>query len=256
MMKTFLGILILCVSIISVSAQDIGTGEVDILSVRKKEWDIYGTLHTNGLGIGTRIGKQHSIRKKSGIDIEWTYYRLLKEQRGKTSFTLEGIDNKSFVYGKLNNFTQIRLGYGFTYLMNTKPYWGGLSTGYFLYGGPSVGISVPVYLYIMHYIQEEQTIVMNIEKYDPDKHDLSNIYGRAPFKEGLKHLKIHPGLYVKTGLTFDFSTDDAQITALDIGIALDAYLFPIQKMAYHEKQHFLITGFLTFHFGQRLTNYE
>ena len=63
MMKTFLGILILCVSIISVSAQDIGTGEVDILSVRKKEWDIYGTLHTNGLGIGTRIGKQHSIRK-------------------------------------------------------------------------------------------------------------------------------------------------------------------------------------------------
>lgn len=239
-----------------VKAQDIGTGEVDILSVRKKEWDIYGTLHTNGLGIGVRIGKQHTIRKKSGIDLEWTYYRLLKEQRGKTSLTLEGVDNKSFVYGKLNNFAQIRVGYGFTYIINTKPYWGGITTGFFLYGGVSVGVSVPVFLYVLNYYPQDSTIQMNIEKYDPDKHSLSNIYGRAPFKEGLSKIKFHPGLYLKTGLTFDFSSDDAKVMALDLGLALDAYYIPVQKMAFYNKQYVLVTGFLTFHFGKRLTNYE
>ena len=44
--------------------------------------------------------------------------------------------------------------------------------------------------------------------------------------------------------------------AMDLGMALDAYFIPVQKMAFSKEQHLLVTGFLTFHFGKRLTNYE
>lgn len=256
MKKTFFLILILIAFFIPLNAQDIGVGEAEILSVRKKEWDIYGTLHTNGLGIGGRIGQQQSIHRKSGFDFEFTYYCYLKEQRGKTSYTLEGLENKSFIYGKMNNFFQTRIGYGFTHIINTKPYWGGINTGYFLYGGASIGISVPVYLYILNYISTDASYSINAEKYDPDKHNLSNIYGRAPFAQGISDLKIHPGVYVKTGFTFDFSSDDAKILALDFGLGVDAYYLPVQKMAYTDKQYVFITGFLTIHVGERLTNYK
>jgi hypothetical protein len=69
-------------------------------------------------------------------------------------------------------------------------------------------------------------------------------------------MKIHPGLYLKTGFTFDFSAEDATIMALDFGLALDAYYPPVEKMAHTPKQYLLVTGFITFHLGKRLTNYE
>ena len=253
-MKRIIAITICLTCLSLASAQDIGVGETEILSVREREWDIYGTVHTNGLGLGVRFGRQHSIKHKSGFDVEWTYHKLMKEQRGKTSYTIEGVDNRSFVYGKTNSFCQLRVGYGYTRILNTKPYWGGLQTGYFFYGGVSLGISIPVYLYILH--PKDTVFYMTTERYNVNIHNLTNIYGRAPLKEGLKDIVFHPGLYLKTGLSFDFSRDDAKITALDFGLAVDAYYKPVEKMAFAHKQYVLITGFISIHLGKRLTHYE
>jgi hypothetical protein len=253
--KTFFLLLFCYAFIFSINAQDIGIGDPEILSFRKKEWNVYGTIHTNGLGLGGRVGKQNSIHYKSGFDFEITYYRHIKEQRGKTSYQINDYENKSFVYGKLNNFFQTRIGYGFTRIINTKPYWGGMTTAYFLYGGASIGYSTPVYLLVIKFVDGNSYEIVE-EKYNPALHDLSNIYSRAPFAKGLKEIKIHPGLYLKTGFTFDFSAEDATIMALDFGLALDAYYPPVEKMAYTHKQYLLFTGFITFHLGKRLTNYE
>lgn len=255
MKKTFFFTLIFFAFFFPINAQDIDVGDPEVILLRKKEWDIYGTIHTNGLGLGGRVGKQNSIHNKSGFDFEITYYRHLKEQRGKTSYQIGNIENKGFVYGKLNNFFQARIGYGFTHIINTKPYWGGMSTGYFLYGGASIGFSIPVYLQIIKYL-EGNTYDIAIERYDPNLHNLSNIYTKAPFTEGLSSMKIHPGLYLKTGFSFDFSAEDSNVMALDFGLGLDAYYPPVEKMAFVNKQYVLITGFITFHLGKKLTNYE
>ncbi len=255
MKKTFLLLVFFYACYIPINAQDIGVGDPDILSVRKKEWDVYATIHTNGFGLGARIGKQNTIHLRSGMDMEFTYFQDLKEQRGKTSYTVSDNENKSFVFGKLNNFFQLRVGYGLTRIINTKPYWEGMSTGYFLYGGASLGFSVPVYLKIIRIIDTAHYEIVS-ERYDPSIHDLSNIYGGASFSEGLSKITLHPGIYMKTGFSFDFSSDDANILALDFGVALDAYYPPVKIMAFTADKYLFITGFLTFHFGKRLTNYE
>jgi len=246
MRKIFFAVILFafcCVS--SVFAQEIAIGEPETLLDRKRLWDVYGTKHTNGFGIGCQFGREHSIHVRSGFDVEYTYYKHFKEQRQR-----EEITGARLVYGKLNYFGMLRNGYGFTHILNAKPYWGGVEVGYFLYGGISLGLSVPVYLYIVPNMKE------NAVRYDPEIHKLGNITGKAPFWNGLKEIRPHPGLYLKAGLSFDFAKNDAQIIKLDIGSAADFYLIPVEKMATQPKQYILFTGYLTFHFGKRLTNYE
>ncbi|HOF15324.1 MAG TPA: hypothetical protein PLF32_00340 [Bacteroidales bacterium] len=254
MKKTFFLFVLTIIFIAPTYSQDINVGDAEILSVRKKEWDIYASMHTNGLGIGARIGKQHNIHYKSGIDIELTYYKHIKEQRARINYMIYDLENKSFVYGKLNYFIQPRVGYGFTRIINTKPYWGGISTGYFLYGGVSIGIAVPIYLQIIYIENSDYTI--KTERYNPEIHDLSNIYSSASFTKGLAKTKIHPGLYLKTGFSFDFSSEDSHIMALDFGLNTDIYFPAVKLMASSNDKYFFITGFIAFHFGKRLTNYE
>lgn len=227
----------------SLFAQEIDVGEPEMLSVRSRQWDVYGTIHTNGFGFGSQFGKQHSIHLCSGFDVEYTYYRHFKEQRYRE-------EQRIIVYGKLNYFGMLRGGYGFTHILNTKPYWGGVEVGYFLYGGLSLGFSVPVY------VKLRDDGGTDPQRYDPQIHQLGNIASRASFWNGFKEIKPHPGLYLKTGMSFDFAGNDADIRKLDIGIASDIYLIPVEKMAFVSKQYVLFTGYLTIHFGKRLTNYE
>ena len=226
-------------------SQEIGLGDPEMLVVRKRQWDVYGTLHTNGLGIGFRLSNSPTIRFIRGFDFEYTYYRHFKERRSRINYS------NVLVYGKLNYFGQLRAGYGFTRVINTKPYWGGVEVGYFFYGGFSLGISVPVYVKI----EEENKIVP--QRYDPEKHTHSMLYhGKDSFFKGIKNTKFHPGIYVKTGMSFDFAKDDAMILKLDFGAAVDAYYPAVEKMAFANKQYVLLTGYVTFHIGKKRATYE
>jgi hypothetical protein len=239
------GMVFFFLSVADVYSQEIDVGDPELLVVRERQWDIYGTLSTNGLGIGFRLSKSPTIRFTRGFDFEYTYYRHFKERRTRINY------NNVLVYGKLNYFGQLRAGYGFTRVLNTKPYWGGVEVGYFLYGGFSLGISVPVYVKI----EEENRLVS--QRYDPEKHTASMLqYGRDSFFKGIKNTKLHPGIYLKTGMSFDVAKDDALIVKLDFGMAADVYYVAVEKMAYVNKQYVLLTGFVTFHLGRRLANYE
>jgi len=244
-MRKFYGIvLMLFVLGFSAYAQEIGVGDPDMLVVRQRQWDIYGTLHTNGVGLGFRIGKEPTIHIRRGFDFEYTYYRHVKERRQRL------LDySQVLVYGKLNYFGQVRGGYGVTRVLNGKPYWGGVEVGYFFYGGVSLGVSIPVY------VEVYEGIDLVSRRYDPEIHSGGNIKRQEPIWKGLKNTKLHPGIYAKTGMSFDFAKNDALVMKLDFGLALDAYYSPIEKIAYLP-QYVLFTGFICIHFGKRLTNYE
>ena len=217
-------------SSISALCQDINIGEPETLWVRKRQWDIYANIHTNGVGLGFRYDYIKSIKLQHGIDVEYTFYRHFKEQRVALS------EGSTIVYGKKN-------------------YSGGVEVGYFFYGGVSLGFSVPVYLNVYTYTPEGE-LTSEVQQYDENKHSINMIKSSAPIYKGMKNMKVHPGLYAKTGLSFDFSSNDAMVIKLDIGVAVDAYIIPVEKMAFANKQYMLLTGYLAVHLGNRLTNYE
>jgi len=92
-------------------------------------------------------------------------------------------------------------------------------------------------------------------RYDPNLPLMGDIK-QEPFGKGFKEIKVHPGIYVKTGMSFDFAKNDALVLKLDFGIAADAFYSPVEKIAFSTKQYVLLTGFICIHFGKRLANYE
>ena len=240
---------IMCISITfaqSISLDDTDSNDVKVLF--RKEKSAFLMIHTGGFGIGYRNGKHITGYKKRMLEFELTGMKHPKEIR-----TVYPNDNnsKSYIYGKENALFILRTGIGKQKIVNSKPYWGGVELRYFYYGGLSAGLLKPVYLYVLHLTNTPNLYNLSLEKYDPDKHFQENIYGRAPFFHGFDKIKPLPGLYFKTGLNFEYGTNDTSVRSLETGITVDAYIKPVPIMAFNENKNIFISLYISFHFGSR-----
>lgn len=163
-------------------------------------------------------------------------------------------NSRSFIYGKMNNLYVLRAGGGQQKLLNRKPYWGGVELRYFWFAGGSLGFAKPVYLYIIKELAVSQIFYeysLVAEKYDPDKHFLDNIYGRASFTKGFDDLSLHPGVYAKAGFSFDFGRQNQKVSAVELGAALDFFPTGVKMMALRDSERFFLTFFVGYYIGKR-----
>jgi hypothetical protein len=231
------------------SAQVVSKNQDSVKILMKKEHSFSANIHTQGFGIGYRHGKHLTAYKKLMFEGEIVTMKHPKEIK-----SLYPIDenSKSYIYGKLNSFFIIRPGIGIQKVINSKPYWGGIEVRYFYYAGLSLGFTKPVYLFIWNYKPGSFESRITTEKYDPAKHDVDNIYGRAPFTNGIEEIQIHPGLYGKFGFNFEFGQEDKKIRCLEAGINFDAYTKSIPIMAFNNNSQYFFTIYLSYSFGRRI----
>jgi len=212
----------------------------------EQQWSLGVHINSNGWGLKFRKGKNLTFLKQFMWEIEFTTYKAAKEVK---SINPNYSDSKSFIYGKLNYVYFLRGGIGFQHILNRKPYWGGVQLSYLYYAGLSVGITKPVYLYIINKTGTTDQITQ--EKYNPEIHTLENIYGRGAFLTGILNLNFYPGIYGKGGLDFEFGTRNRVIKAMEIGAILDYSPIPIAIMAHNPKQSLFLTAYLSVSFGKR-----
>jgi hypothetical protein len=158
---------------------------------------------------------------------------------------------KSYFYGKLNHVFITRAGLGIKKLLNRKPYWGGIELRLVYFGGFSLAFAKPVYLYIISFSPGGESRDITVERYDPELHGYDNIYGRAPFLDGIENTRLHPGIYGKIGLNFEFGEYNSSIKAIELGAVLDYYPIPVEIMAYNPEQALFLTFYLEFSLGKR-----
>lgn len=214
----------------------------------EKQWSLGALLHTNGWGLKFRKGHNVAALRQFMWEIEFTTYKSSKEVRSINPYFS---DSRSYFYGKLNYVWFIRGGIGQQQILNRKPYWGGVQLSWIYYGGFSLGITKPVYLYIIHFNNGFTDYEVKEEKYNPEIHYVDNIYGRGSFLAGLTNMGLHPGVYLKTGLDFEFGVKNRQINALEVGGIFDYSPIPVAIMAYNPKQNFFLTLYLSVMFGKR-----
>jgi hypothetical protein len=217
----------------------------------EKQWSLGLILHTNGFGLKLRKGHNAKALRQFMWELEFATYKSAKEVRTINPYFT---DSKSYIYGKLNYLYFLRGGVGSQHILTRKPYWGGIQLSALYYGGISVGITKPVYLYIVHFTGtgNEMTYEVQLERYNPDIHYIDNIYGRGSFLSGILNLKFYPGIYVRGGLDFEFGTRYKSIKSLEVGAVLDFSPIPIPVMAYNSPQNFFMTLYLSFSLGKRL----
>ncbi len=223
--------------------------EPDILLQKEHFGGVF--ISSSGAGIEFRKGENKTFYTK------WLYeFNLLeiKDARETRIYNPYYRNSRSYIYGKMNNLYVLRGGGGQQKILNRKPYWGGVEIRYFWFAGGNLGFAKPVYLYII----KELTVNPNfyeytlaVDKYDPEKHFLDNIYGRAPFTKGFDDLSFHPGVYVKGGFSFDIGRQNQKISAFELGAVFDYFPKGVQMMALRERESYFLSFFLGYYFGKR-----
>lgn len=227
-------------------------GEDYSQEVLRKEWNAYGMLRSLGWGAGYRTGKQITIFKKYFLETELNFVKHDKEVKGKNiNFPF----SKDFVYGKLSRMNVLRIGYGEQQTLNFKPYWGGTEVRFNYFGGFSLALTSPIYLTIYRENVNENKYNVSVEKYNPEIHNLNNIYGNGPLGKGWFEFSAYPGFYLKTSLSFEFGSNERKVRSLEVGALLDAYPIPIKIMAFNQPQNFFYAFYLSLHFGVRKDYY-
>ncbi len=224
--------------------------ENKILYNRQKTFGV--VLHNLGLGIQFRTGKRLSIFKTRMLEFEFVNMRSYKQYRIPSYYQ----DGRSYVFGKLNSAFFLRAGIIWEKLLNRKPYWGGVELRFLYGGGFSLGIAKPYYYYIGYDLNSDGYIdYLPLERFNPSSQSNTDIFGRGPFSKGFNEITLHPGIYLKTGLNFEFGTRSTKVKALEIGAGLDIIPIGLSVMANKQDQILFPTLFLNFSFGKRFNKY-
>jgi hypothetical protein len=202
-------------------------------------------LRTNGYGAFLEIGRARSPRFTNLFVLEITEIKHNKEEKSAG----DGLFSNSFVFGKINNFYQAKLGFGQQYVFGQKGNKNGIAVLGIVHGGLSVGLLKP------YYVQAEDQNGARDIKYESNDSLLflspDNIRGGSGFTKGWSEVKIKPGAYLKTALRFDFGRYNESIHALEIGMSVDFYAGKISQMVYNEPKQFFFQGHIAYVFGKR-----
>ena len=198
-------------------------------TVYRKQFVGGAFLHSNGWGLELSKGKNLTVDKKRLLSVGFANMKHPKEFK---SYNPYYEDAKGYFYGKLNAFYLLRPSIGIKKVLFEKIRPGGVQVSYELLGGPSLGLLKPIYLEIGYPDVPYQKI--KEERYDPEDHRVDNIYGRASWGKGLGEMKLHPGLYGKFGMNFEYAGDEKGIQAIETGVMVDAFYRRVPIMAVDE----------------------
>ena len=156
---------------------------------------------------------------------------------------------KRFVFGKLNALLDLRIGYGQQKEIFSKFDKGGISIRRNYSFGASLAFLKPVY-YDIYYPVSDSTYTLVTEKYNTTNiHDVSDIYGKSTFWNGLDETKLIPGVYFKYSIGFDFSEQERNLRLLELGVIVDAFWKETPIMATEDNNQVFLSLFLCYRFG-------
>lgn len=240
-LRRWLALIPLALLYLCASAQEVGEFYHD---VTLKEWNFNIFANTSGFGVGFQHGRTPDIFNKHFWEVELLYNQHPKSVRSINT-VYEGV--RPCRYGQLYTLFFLRGGYGYQRTLHQKPYWGGVKVAYSISAGPALGIGVPNYVEVINY----NTGFSELVRYDPEKHNLNNILGGAPFLYGFLQTTFRPGFYAKTGVNFEFAKNDYKIQAFEIGASIDMVFPFIQQMANNKAKPFYLCAYITYQFGKK-----
>lgn len=88
-----------------------------------------------------------------------------------------------------------------------------------------------------------------VDQYSSEKYAYDDIVGEADYFRGFDHLKIIPGLRLKSSFALDFASSGLFIRAIHSGLTLDIYPKKLQIMDQTPNKQIYFGGFIGFLIG-------
>ena len=226
-------------------------GEEDARFVYKREFYGGGTMSNRGFGGVLRYAIVPQNFMKVLFETELVNIKHPKEYKTSNPYFN---NSKLYVYGKQNSFFSLRTGVGTNLLIFDRAPKDGVEISTTLMGGVSWGLLKPIYLEIIKDSGSPFDPEVVSEKFNKYEHNETNILGYSGFTKGMDELKLHPGLYAKAGLNFDWSAKDDKILSLEVGTVIDQYFSVVPIMADFENlknKSTFISLYATITFGKK-----
>ena len=202
-------------------------------------------LATDGYGITYELGKFKSPRKSTLFQLEISEKKHKKEKKLAAS-----IDNQfqinSVVFGKTNNFYQLKLGVAQQQIIGGKGNKNGVAVSAIYGGGLSVGFLKPYYVDV-----EDSSNNRSRQRY-PEIVDKNYFeLGAAGFTVGWDAVKIRPGAYVKAAMRFDYGRLNETVTAVEVGLGAEFYSTKMSQIIYSKEKQLFFNAYVSLLLGRR-----
>ena len=242
--------LIIVFLFVSLCQTAVGQGEIDTQEkiLFQNERSVSLSLNTNGFGAGYRFGKRKTYLNKTLYDIGIAYIKHPKEAKVSPDLVYYSTSRR-YVPGKMNLFVNIRPSFGFQRELFSKEDKGSIAVKYYYSAGPSIGITKPVFYTFAIGDDNNQLAFYVDERYDYAEFPNAFVVGRASFWKGFDDLGLYPGLHVNTGISFEYSSLNQIINAIDVGATFDAFIKKIPIMLTEYNSQFYLTLSIMYRFG-------
>lgn len=222
--------------------------------VYSSAWGLGFRLRTDGWALTGEYSKNKNYFRSTLYQFEIAEFRHPKQERQNKDpfggiFGNNGI--RPFVFGKQYSMFALHASIGQRFLLAEKARKNGVMLNYFYSGGISLAILKPYYIKVC---ADPRCTSLEIITYDPSGNnkflDYNYIYGGAGFGTGWG-LKFRPGLHAKTGLQFDWSSQDDFVKAVEIGLNVDAFINRIPIMVTDENKFIFLSAYVGFTLGKK-----
>jgi hypothetical protein len=212
-------------------------------------------LNSNGWSAYTDYGRVKSKNAKqadmfynvSFWQLEVTEKKDPREIKSVSETPNQSGGTSSFIYGKINNFYSVKLGWGYRKLLVGKPDPGTVSIHWVNEGGFALGLLKPYYLNV----NSDPTAIKFSDATESNFLDKTVIEGKAGFTKGLSELTFIPGVHLKSALHFDFSTNRKNALAVETGANFEYYSKSVSLLAGQKPTSYFFDIFLAFQYGRR-----
>ncbi|MBC7828118.1 MAG: hypothetical protein H7122_10250 [Chitinophagaceae bacterium] len=202
-------------------------------------------LATDGYGIAYEIGKFKTARRSTLFQLELSEKKHKKEKKLAAS-----IDNQfqinSVVFGKTNNFYQLKLGIAQQQIIGGKGNKNGVAVSAIYGGGLSMGMLKP------YYVDVEDSANNRSRQTYPEIVDKNYFeLGAAGFTVGWNAVKIRPGAYVKAAMRFDYGRLNETVTAIEVGLGAEFYSTKMSQIIYSKEKQLFFNAYVSLLLGRR-----
>lgn len=204
-------------------------------------------LNTDGYGLSFEKGKFITPRKTRLLMFELNEKKHPKEDKDAGSFDIFGNVNQ-FIFGKANNFFQLKGGYGYQYLIGGKSNKNGISVSALWAGGVSVGFLKPYYVDVQDGVTQERSRQKFEDITDYSKYAY---LGASGFTVGWGEVKVNPGAHAKLAMRFDYGRFNEVVSAIETGVNVEYYSQGVLQMVQVEEKHLFFNAYVTLLFGKR-----
>ena len=205
-------------------------------------------LNTDGWGLFFEHGK---YKKLSLTNLWWISLDERKDPKEDKVSNTDGIFQigNPFVYGKINNFYQLKIGIGQQRLIGGKDVKNGVAVSAIYGGGFAAGLLKPYYLNAPDSLGTAQDI-----KYSPETDNtfrFGPINGGSNFGKGFNEMKFVPGAFARAALRFDYGHYNELLSAIEAGVTAQYYTKDIQIMLDQPGKKFFFNAYVALVFGKR-----